>query len=155
MGSILLSQKKNDLAIESYKKALDICPDLEASQCALGLIYSDSGDMVSAAIHFKEAVRINPRSHNYRYHLGATLGRLQKPDEALIHLKEAVARNFNSAQYRYTLAIALFQVGRFEEALNELRIALSLAKRTNNRELGAKINSLGARISNEMKNRNH
>lgn len=84
LGNVLLKQNQADLAIEAYKRALEINPAYGLAELNLGRAYIAKGDFKSALASFDKCneLRFNARQLSY-YRAKALLG-LGRTDEAAV-----------------------------------------------------------------------
>ncbi|CAD7779150.1 MAG: Tetratricopeptide repeat protein [Candidatus Methanoperedenaceae archaeon GB37] len=77
-------------AIEAYKKAIKIKPDMHEAWCNLGVAYDDLGKFNEAIKAYKKAIEIKP---DYPYacaNLAHTLGEKNKISEGVKFIKKAI-----------------------------------------------------------------
>ncbi|HEX2095277.1 MAG TPA: tetratricopeptide repeat protein [Longimicrobiaceae bacterium] len=77
----------------------------------------------------QEAVRLFPRSAQYRRNLGQALKQAGRPEEALAEFAEAAKLDPENAAARYDLGIALHEAGMLPQALSEFQVAVRLDPR--------------------------
>jgi TolB-like protein/Tfp pilus assembly protein PilF len=105
----------HDKAIEEYRRALTLNPNLDEVQNQLALVYGHVGLLDEALQQFERAVAINPSNTLARFHVGETLLFQSKYEQGLTALR-SVPREVNPALVGYQTPIALLHLGRREEA---------------------------------------
>lgn len=70
LGNWYLQSRRYSLAINAYKRALELDPDCAAIRHSLGLAYYKEGDFDLARNALHKAIELNSRSANYHYVLG-------------------------------------------------------------------------------------
>jgi Flp pilus assembly protein TadD len=91
------------------------------------------GDAAGAAVHAREAVRLDPGDARAQKNLGYVLYRLGRVDEAIAAFEEAIALWPGYAEAHGNLAIAYGKKGRIEEAMREMRIERELSSASRGR----------------------
>jgi tetratricopeptide (TPR) repeat protein len=103
------------LAIQSYKRALTLNPNLDEAHHQLGMIYTHIGLLDKAWNEIEKALAINPANTLARFRLGVVNLYQGKYEEALARFK-TIPHEANPALLDRTRATALFQLGRTQEA---------------------------------------
>src|SRR5450759_4584160 len=92
-------QGEMDLAIDLYKRSIEIYPTAEA-YTFLGWSYRFQGDLEAAIAQCKKAIAVDPDFGNPYNDIGAYLIELGRPDEALPWLERAVrSKRYNAYHY--------------------------------------------------------
>ncbi|MDE0297617.1 MAG: tetratricopeptide repeat protein [Candidatus Poribacteria bacterium] len=73
LGDWYFNERHYTLAIQSYKRALELDPECAAIHHRLGLAYYKEGEFDSARDSFKKAISLNPSNAHYHYSLGQLL----------------------------------------------------------------------------------
>jgi len=102
-------------AIESYKQALRIDPDLADAHYNLGNAYHGSGKYEEKIESYKQAIRINPDFKEAHYNLGNAYVRSGKYEEAIESYKQALRIDPDYAKAHYNLGIAYHDSGKYQE----------------------------------------
>ena len=72
-GEALEAAGKTDEAIEEYRQALKIKPELQTVHFSIGNIYWRGGRMEEAFVELQEELKVNPADPNSHYELGDIL----------------------------------------------------------------------------------
>ena len=128
-------QKKLDEAIASYRKAIELDPNVASAYHGLGLALQEKGLLEEAIAEYREALRLKPD------HAGARVGlawRLQNlawalathaeparrdPGRAVSLAMEAVELNPQEGDRLLALGAALYGTGRWQDAIETLKRA--------------------------------
>ena len=73
LGAANAGLRRLDAAIESYRRALQIKPDLAEAHYNLGYVLHDNGDLTAAIESYKHALQIKPDYVDAHYNLGYAL----------------------------------------------------------------------------------
>ena len=103
------------LAIQSFKQAIALEPNLEEAHHWLGVVYFHIGLLDKAENEIKEALRLDPSDNLARFRLGSINVCRGKYEEALDVINH-VPREVNPAIVDRARAVAFFELGRTEEA---------------------------------------
>ena len=115
---------KNDATL--YQHALDVTADNFVAHNGMGRVLDRQGKLEEALVHFREAVRINPRYFRAQSNLGASLARSGNLEEAIQHLREALRLEPRYAYGHNNLGIALAIQGQTQEAVAHFSEALRI-----------------------------
>ncbi|HJP95261.1 MAG TPA: tetratricopeptide repeat protein [Pyrinomonadaceae bacterium] len=102
-GQTALSEKKTDVALSQFKKALEIYPDFYDAHMALGQLYIDTNQWDKAEASFRQALRVDPKSVAGRVSLGEVYRREKKYEDGEKVLGEALKIDNNSWESNFTL----------------------------------------------------
>ncbi len=109
-----------------WQHALDVIPDNFLAHDFLGRSLWNQGRTAEAAVHFAEAVRLNPRFPDAHNNLGLVLAQQGRLDEAATEYRAAIRIHPGWGAALNNLGVALGQQGRLDEALavgrEELRL---------------------------------
>jgi tetratricopeptide (TPR) repeat protein len=118
-----------DRAIEEFKKALELDPDIPEVYCSLGSAYLGKGKLEEASNSYKQVLSMNPSS-NIRGVANLCLGIIyterKKFAEAVKSFEEAVRLIPDKAEAHYRLADIYVQQGKFDLAIPEYKRAIEL-----------------------------
>ena len=106
-----------DKAVEMFRKAVELDPNLASAQRGLGYAYSNLGRYSEALGPLETAVRLEPQVAQSHFFLGANYIGLRKPEEAYASLSEAIRLDPNNAAYHNMMGLWMSNSGRFEDAI--------------------------------------
>ncbi len=107
-------------AINDFKHALALDPNLDEAHHYLGLVFLHVGLIEEARAEFKAAVALNPSNNGAQYRLGETLFYESKFREAR-NVLETIDADFNPDLKESQLAWATFSCGQTEEAIRRVQ----------------------------------
>ena len=107
-------------AINDFKHALALDPNLDEAHHYLGLVFVHIGLIEEARAEFKAAIALNPSNNGAQYRLGETLFYEGKFREAR-NVLETIDADFNPDLKEYQLAWAMFSSGQTEEAIRRVQ----------------------------------
>lgn len=113
-------------AVEHFKAALEIEPDLGEGHFNLGLAYQRMGRLEDAVASYERAARTEIRRGETQRNLCTVLRALGRLPEALAACRRAVEVEPGSVQAQLGLGVTLHNMGRLEEALEPLARAAHL-----------------------------
>ncbi|MCX7842438.1 MAG: tetratricopeptide repeat protein [Clostridia bacterium] len=124
MGNTLFKLNRYEQAIESYRKALEINPNLEYACENTARAFIAMGKKIEALEYYRRIVENDIGNPNAHYILGKLLGELNIFDEAAAELKECTRLNANFHEANEELGKLLSKAGRYEEAEAYFRIVV-------------------------------
>jgi Flp pilus assembly protein TadD len=108
------------------EKAVALAPDLALAHNALGNVFDDELDWISAEAQFRQAAQLAPAYAGARANLANLVATLGRPEEAVALLQQALKLDpLRSLSYSY-LAENLMPLGRLDEAETAIRNAIAL-----------------------------
>ncbi len=113
-------------AIETYKQAIRVDPEVPEAHINLGAAYYTLGRYQEAARAFQTAVRLEPENAEWHCRLGATYLMLRKYKESAKILKQAIRLDPDLARARSLLGSAYDGLGRYGEAAEAFKQAIRL-----------------------------
>ena len=126
-GNKYATAKQYDQAVDAYRQALKLMPDLAAAHHGLGSVYVNMGRNAEALEHLRAATRLDPENPQAHLNLGINLANLRRGDEAMLEFNEAKRLRPQDARVYNEIGNALHNVyGRFEEALEAYKEARRL-----------------------------
>jgi len=116
-----------DLAIEYYKRSIEVHPTAEA-YTFLGWTYSFQGKLQEAIAECKNAIKVDPDFGNPYNDIGAYLIELERYDEAIPWLEKAtLAKRYEPRHYpHFNLGRVYLIKGMVKKALEEFQKALEI-----------------------------
>ena len=124
LASFQARQWKNSETL--FRHALAVTTDNMIAHNSLGGILEAQGKIEEAAIHYAEAVRIQPTYWVARCNLGLSLVQRGKIEEGMGYCRSALAINPRFANAHFDLGLALSIEGHFQEAVPEYEAACQL-----------------------------
>jgi protein O-mannosyl-transferase len=125
-GRALLKQRKLPEAIQAFRAAVDLRPDLDPSRCGLGSALQEQGKYEEAAEQFVRVLELQPDNVVALLQLGLMRGRQGKLEEAADLLSRALRLHPNDAGAHNNLGNVLLLQGKYAEAARQLEAALRL-----------------------------
>lgn len=117
-GITFAREKQFDKAVEFFKQAIKLNPDLASGYHELGSAYVNMGRVADALEPMKTAVRLDPNNAVMHLNLGITYFNLRRPDEAISELNIAKQLSPKDARIYIEIGNVLHNsYGRIEEAL--------------------------------------
>jgi tetratricopeptide (TPR) repeat protein len=113
-------------AIEHYRHALRLKPDLPETHYNLGVALAKGGAIQDAVDHFQQALRLKPDYAAAQNSLAIVLTTLGQVDEAIEHFQQAVRLKPDWAAAHQNLADCLASLGRNAEAAEHYQKAVQL-----------------------------
>lgn len=89
-----------------------------------GAILFNEGDVATALVHFRDAVRLKPKNPEVHNNYGLALQNFNRWDEALVQFREAVRIRGGVLMIRRNYIAALVATGRMGEAVDQARTAV-------------------------------
>ena len=124
LASFQVRQWKNSETL--FRHALAVTTDNMIAHNQLGIALAAQGKNDEAAIHYAEAVRIQPHYLLALGNLGLSLVRQGKLEEGMGYCRTALALNPRFAKVHFNLGLALAIEGKFKEAASEFEAACQL-----------------------------
>ena len=148
-GNRLMDENDTEKAIEAYKRAIELNPDLPEPYFKLGIAYAlvemqmeqdgraaetvDAKGKTRSEKQFEKAVDVykkwldkNPDDDVAHYNLGRTYNKLFKDDEAAKEFKLAVKLKPEDTDYQTELGGSLIRLAQYHEAIPPLKKALEI-----------------------------
>jgi serine/threonine-protein kinase len=131
LGGVLLRKMGHvDEAIASYRKAIELNPNLAGSHSNLGLGLSRKGQVDEAIACYRKAIELDPTFALAHNNLGAALCDFKKDyDGAIQCFQKALELQPNLATVHLSLAVALRHKGELDQALASCRKAIEIDQR--------------------------
>jgi len=110
-GLALVKTGEHEKAIDLFKQALEINPDLEEAYLHLGIAYRKTGSYDLALMAFQNLLKRNPENGPALFFQGLSLQGLGRYQESIVYLEKA--GNLDAGLYQ----AALFSIGRAHSEL--------------------------------------
>jgi len=127
LGQVNFAEGKNQEAIQSLKKSLELNPKDADVHNYLGVVYLLLSDFPAAEKELEEALKLNPYLTDARNSLGAVQMKTGRTGEALASFEEALKdRTYASPEkILYNLGTLHLEARRYPEALDAFRRAIA------------------------------
>jgi Tfp pilus assembly protein PilF len=120
----LQSKGKQSAAIEEYRKALAIAPDMYFARNNLGSLYLQGQQFANAEVEFRKVIETNHADANAYFNLANVCLLTKRLDEATASIQQGMARDPQSAFGHFLMGSVMLQKGNRPEAEKQLRAAL-------------------------------
>ncbi len=124
LGSALLDEGQQDLALQGYLKALEIMPNHAAAHYGIGTIWLEAGDLEKAIGYLNEAVRLDPKDAASHAHLGKARLFAGQYDQAEQSLREAIRLDQDYARAHEYLGLLFVARQNLDLAIESFRQAI-------------------------------
>jgi tetratricopeptide (TPR) repeat protein len=119
-GNAYAKEKQYDKAVDAFRLAIKLNPNLAAAYFGLGATYANMGRVTDALEPMKSAARLDPNNSLAHLNLGRLLASLRHPDEAMTELNEAKRLSPNDPNIHNEIGNVLHNsFGRIADALAE------------------------------------
>ena len=133
-GIALTGQKKLELAIEHFRRAIALKPDFFDALNNLGVCLHRLNMYSEAAEYFRQALRVQPSNMDVQYNLASVVEAMgsdcfsrARAKDAVALFEQALAYRPSNARTLTNLGIALIEISNFEQARIRLQEAIRLA----------------------------
>jgi TolB-like protein/Tfp pilus assembly protein PilF len=109
----------HERAIQDYKRALQLDPNLDEARNQLALVYSHIGALDESLRESQKAINTNPTNNLAQFRIGETLNFQGKYEQGLTALR-GIPAGTNPELVGQQIVWALFNLGRKEEAASKL-----------------------------------
>ena len=125
-GNDFYRAKNFSLAIECYKKALEVYAEDAVAYYRLGNANRELGNFDAAISNYRKALKINPRYADACNNLGYTLELVGKYKDAAKNYQRAVECDASYANAWYNLGNSFYRAENFSRAVENFSTAVSL-----------------------------
>ena len=147
-GDRLFDENQTERAIEAFKRAVKLNPDLADAHFKLGIAYAlieaeqqKAGDEVATSSRirtrsqmsferaveaYKKLLEINPKDDAAQFNLGRSYNKLNKDDQAEDAFRQAVKLKPGDTDYQTEYGSILIKLAKYHEATGPLRKAIQL-----------------------------
>ncbi|MBX9690193.1 MAG: tetratricopeptide repeat protein [Candidatus Obscuribacterales bacterium] len=125
-GCRYIRQKKYQLALDAFSKALELNPRYYEASYKKGLVYQLTGYDKYAARRYQDVLKYRPDMLEARINLAALHRKHKHYSGAEEELREVIHYNFFSFEGHYNLANVLVEANKPDEALKEYKICLKM-----------------------------
>jgi tetratricopeptide (TPR) repeat protein len=134
LGLCYFYQNQNELAVENYKKAIDLERNSTHPSpwpyLNLSITLQFLNRLDEAEANLRSAVRLDSHFVQAHYQLGRVLEKLGQAEDAIVELRESARLDPNYAEPHFALARILHKLHREPAAQEELQTYLSLHAKT-------------------------
>lgn len=120
LGHELVITEELDKAMSCFRTAILKDARHYNAWFGIGTIFSKQERYNLAEVHYRHALRINPKNSVIMVHIGAMQFQLKKADQALQTLNTAIALDPRNPLCKFHRGSLYFQMGKHREALSEL-----------------------------------
>jgi tetratricopeptide (TPR) repeat protein len=124
-----IEERDWDRAKQEYLKALGLRSDSPDVHYGLATVYFQLNELTSAAHHFKEVTRLDPKRAGAFVNLGAVLNLLTEYDEAITVLRKGIALDPKRTEGYYNLGLVHKRKGQLDLAVQAYREAIRINPR--------------------------
>jgi len=128
LAFVQLACRNFGISIDSCKRALELCPDLQHARYVRALSLLACGETVAALEDLEYLVELEPGFSEAAANLGVVYLSLRRFDEAGRIFRSLLDDYPNSAQHHYHLAAALHGLGQESDAIHEYEACVNLAE---------------------------
>lgn len=134
-GKAFYRKDNDEKALESFKQALSLDPDLAEAHFRIGLTYDALGDEQQAEEFYKKAVAAykkffakeeNEKDAEAHYNLAQTYAGLHLYSEAVREYRQATKLKQDDADIYYDLGLALTRLAQYDEAVAAFEKSLEI-----------------------------
>lgn len=125
-GCRAIKQKKYQLALEAFNRALELNPRYYEASYRKALVYQLTGYDKYAARRYQDVLKYRPDMDEARINLAALHRKHKHYTGAEEQLRSVLQHNFASFEAHYNLANVLVEAGKPEEALKEYKTCLKM-----------------------------
>lgn len=127
LGNALQASGQGDAAIESYRRGIELAPNIAELRSNLGNALHAQGNLTAAIESHRAALAIQPDYPECQFNLGNVLAESGQPHAAIDCYRFALKLRPNYAEALNNLGNGLLSVGDVDEALQTLRRAHAVA----------------------------
>ncbi|HWP45117.1 MAG TPA: tetratricopeptide repeat protein [Blastocatellia bacterium] len=128
LGRAAAAMGDRDAAIENFRRALALDPEMFESLNNLGTVYFKSGDYEAAEQQFRQALALRPQAVAARFNIALCYSRRGRYEEAVAEFERALDYAPADAEVLYELGLAQQKLGRTAEAESTLRRGLTYSR---------------------------
>ena len=114
-------------AMDLFKAALKLRPDMVEAHVNLGVLYRMQGDGLSQMKHSQEAVRLKPDMPDAHYNLGLAYSDAKMHSQAIAEFKQAIELKPSFKDAHFNLGTALYRIENYTDAAAEFEKCLELS----------------------------
>ena len=124
LGSLYDKQKRGELSVKMFTRAIEINPWDSVSLHNLGLFYINSNQFDEAVAKLKRVIQLSPDDTNAHSDLAYAYGQLGRFDLMAAEARSAIDFDPVASAPRYNLALALLNTSHVDEAMAQYRMII-------------------------------
>jgi tetratricopeptide (TPR) repeat protein len=125
--------KEDEMAVNYYKRAIEIDPGSHVPYNGIGEVYRDNKkDFAEAMVWYQKTLALNANERKGNFGMGYCLNATGKNEEAISYLKRAIENEKDYVAAFVELGYSYHKTGRNSEALTSLKKAISLNPKNEN-----------------------
>ena len=124
LGTVYFHQGTLDLAIDRYRRALELAPRFVVCSYDLGVAYYHRGHMPEAIRAFRRCLELDPHYNAAHYRLAIALFHAGELDQSLEHFEKCTTLTPEYLMARYHIGVIHERLGHLEDAEREFRRSL-------------------------------
>ena len=132
-GKELYRTDQDDKAVEAFKEAIKLDPDMPEAHFRLGLSYDAVGQQTEAEEEYKKAIELykkylaaNSKDAEAHYNLGQAYAGLHLYSEAVREYRQATRLKSDDSDMYYDLGMALSKLANYDEAVSAFSKAIEI-----------------------------
>lgn len=126
LGKTLLEQGKTEQAVNCYRQAIRLKPELSQAYHRLGDILTQQGKEQEAIDLYRESIERNPQDAESYYRLGQICAKQEKWDEAIAYYRKSIELQPIYDKAYHHLGNVLFHQKNWQEAVDAYQRAIEL-----------------------------
>jgi tetratricopeptide (TPR) repeat protein len=127
LGVVFYGQRQFDLALEHYRRAVELNASFSSAHSNLALTLQELGRLDEAQAEFEKAIGLDPESVAAHSNLGGLLHQRGKYEAAIGHCRRAIEIDPEFAPAHINLGVVLRTQGHLDEAIQCFRTATEVA----------------------------
>jgi Flp pilus assembly protein TadD/TolB-like protein len=127
LGRVQDASGRYNLALQEFKRALDLEPHSPDARLGMALVYDHQGRTLEAEQTFKQAVALRPDYWGVYNQLGDFYSRHDRTKDAIEQFRQAIQLAPDSRTPYMNLGAVLIEAGRMDDAIRALEKASSIA----------------------------
>jgi tetratricopeptide (TPR) repeat protein len=120
LGNALAAVGCSAETVASYRRGLELDPDMPELSARLGAVLVQQGDLAAAATRYETAIRLRPDQTGWMLNLGNIEVALQRPEAAIERFRRVLAQDPDHAEAQLALGVTLLSLQRPAEAIQPL-----------------------------------
>lgn len=126
LGKTLLEQGKTEQAVNCYRQAIRLKPELPQAYHRLGDILTQQGNEPEAIALYQQSIERNPEDAESYYRLGQICAKQEKWDEAISYYRKSIEIQPSDDNAYHHLGNVLFNQQNWQEAADAYQRAIEL-----------------------------